>query len=194
MAIERPWDVRFSPDQSEGVLGASGSACGSERVTPEIPSATAVRAASSSQAMSTPPSEAGSPPPGLLRAVLAGAPEAVDAWFRSEHPEVYRLCFGFLAHAADAEDVAQESMLHLLEHLEDGEAARSYRAWRTTLVLNRCRDRMRRAAARRRAEEGAALGRPEEPLPDPSDAAQRAESEARLASGLLVLPPREREA
>lgn len=144
--------------------------------------------------MSTPPSEAGSPCGELLRAVQAGAPEAVDAWFRAEHPEVYRLCFGFLAHAADAEDVAQESMVHLLEHLPDWNSARSYRAWRTTLVLNRCRDRLRRTAARRTAEEGAALARPEALLSDPGDAAQRAEVEAALALGLRALPPREREA
>jgi len=144
--------------------------------------------------MSTPPSEAGSPVPELLRAVQAGAPEAVDAWFRAEHPEVYRLCFGFLAHAADAEDVAQESMLHLLERLADWDSARSYRAWRTTLVLNRCRDRLRRAEARRTAEESAAEVRAESPLPDPGDALQHAEVEAVLAFGLRALPPREREA
>ena len=144
--------------------------------------------------MSTPPSEAGSPVPELLRAVQAGAPEAVDAWFRAEHPEVYRLCFGFLAHAADAEDVAQESMLHLLERLADWDSARSYRAWRTTLVLNRCRDRLRRAQARRTAEESAAEARAESPLPDPGDALQHAEVEAVLALGLRALPPREREA
>jgi len=144
--------------------------------------------------MSTPPSEAGSPVPELLRAVQAGAPEAVDAWFRAEHPEVYRLCFGFLAHAADAEDVAQESMLHLLERLADWDSARSYRAWRTTLVLNRCRDRLRRAEARRTAEESAAEVRAESPLPDPGDALQHAEVEAVLALGLRALPPREREA
>jgi RNA polymerase sigma-70 factor (ECF subfamily) len=144
--------------------------------------------------MSTPPSEAGSPDRELLRAVLAGAPEAVDAWFRAEHPQVYRLCFGFLAHAADAEDVAQESMLHLLERLVDWDSTRSYRAWRTTLVLNRCRDRLRRMEARRTAEEGAAQGRAEPLLPDPLDAAQAAEVEAVLALGLCALPPREREA
>ena len=144
--------------------------------------------------MSTPPSEAGSFERELLRAVLAGAPEAVDAWFRAEHPEVYRLCFGFLAHAADAEDVAQESMLHLLDRLADWDGARSYRAWRTTLVLNRCRDRLRRSTSRRSAEEGAAMARRETPLPDPADAAQRAEVEAALALGLRALPPREREA
>ena len=144
--------------------------------------------------MSTPPSGAGSPGPELLRAVRAGAPAAIDAWFRAEHPEVYRLCFGFLAHAADAEDVAQEAMLHLLDRLDAWDPTRSYRAWRTTLVLNRCRDRLRRGDARRTAEEGAVLARREQPLPDPGDDLERAEVAETLAHGLRALPPREREA
>ena len=144
--------------------------------------------------MSSPPSGAGSPAPELLRAVEAGAPEAIDAWFRSEHPEVYRLCFGFLAHAADAEDVAQEAMLHLLDRLRSRDPAHSYRAWRTTLVLNRCRDRLRRHESRRSAEEGAALALAERPLPDPHDAVERAEVERTLALALRSLPEREREA
>ena len=144
--------------------------------------------------MATPESGAASPSPELLRAVVAGAPEAVVVWFRSEHPAVYRLCFGFLAHRADAEDAAQEAMLHLLDQLGQWDAARPYRAWRTTLVLNRCRDRLRRSEARMGAEERAARIRPETLLPDPSDAAQRGEVEAALALGLRSLPAREREA
>ncbi len=144
--------------------------------------------------MSTPPSGAGSPGAELLRAVEAGAPEAVDAWFRAEHPEVYRLCFGFLAQAAEADDVAQEAMLHLLDTLAARDPAGSYRAWRTTVVLNRCRDRLRRGAARRAAEEGAALTRSEALLPDPHAALERAEVEHGLALALRALPEREREA
>lgn len=144
--------------------------------------------------MSPPPSGAGSPAPELLRAVETGAPEAVDAWFRAEHPEVYRLCFGFLAHAADADDVAQEAMLHLLDRLGSRDRAHSYRAWRTTLVLNRCRDRLRRATSRRRAEEGAAGTRGEVLLPDPHATAERDEIDRLLAFGLRALPDREREA
>jgi RNA polymerase sigma factor (sigma-70 family) len=152
--------------------------------------------------MSTPPSGAGGglggDPGELLRAVQAGAPEAVDAWFRAEHPEVYRLCFGFLAHAAEAEDVAQETMCHLLDSLGTRDPARPYRAWRTTVVLNRCRDRLRRVERRRAAEAGAASARAESGsagwLPDPADALQRSEVAATLALALRALPPREREA
>ncbi len=144
--------------------------------------------------MSTPPSEAGSPAPELLRAVVAGAPEAIDAWFRAEHPTVFRLCFGFLAQRADAEDVAQEAMLQLLDRLASWDATRSYRAWRTTLVLNRCRDRVRRLGVRRAAEEGAAAGRQEAVRSDPAETVELAEAEELLALGLRSLPPREREA
>jgi RNA polymerase sigma-70 factor (ECF subfamily) len=126
--------------------------------------------------------------------VRSGAPEAVDAWFRAEHPEVYRLCFGFLANRADADDAAQEAMLRILDHLAEWDSARPYRAWRTTLVLNRCRDRERRALSRRTAEEGAAARRSERVRVDPSAAAQQAETEALLALGLRALPVREREA
>jgi RNA polymerase sigma-70 factor (ECF subfamily) len=144
--------------------------------------------------MSSPPSDAGSPGPELLRAVEARVPEAIGAWFRAEHPEVYRLCFGFLAHAADAEDAAQDAMLQLLDKLSLRDPVRPYRAWRTAVVLNRCRDRLRRGAARRTAEEAAALARVERPLPDPHDVAERAESEEVLALALRSLPEREREA
>jgi len=144
--------------------------------------------------MSPPSNAAESPSPELLRAVRTGAPDAVDAWFRAEHPRVYRLCFGLLAHAADAEDAAQETMLRLLDRLSEWDPDRPYPAWRTTVVLNGCRDRRRRAATRRTAEEEAAQQRSETVLPDPHVEAERDESRALLALGLRALPEREREA
>lgn len=156
------------------------------------------------------------PSPGLLAAVQDGRPEAIDRWFRAEHPPVWRLCVGFLADRAEADDVAQDAMLHLLDRLGsfDPERAASasgggYRAWRDTVVLNLCRDRLRRAAARKRAEEGAAEARLGDGLPGrlpdpgalaaadltgPERAAQGAELRALLATSLGALTEREREA
>jgi RNA polymerase sigma-70 factor (ECF subfamily) len=133
----------------------------------------------------------------LLPGVLEGDAAAIDAWFRGEHPHVWRLCLGFLADEAEAEDVAQEAMLHLLDRLEAWDRARPYRAWRNTVVLNLCRDRVRRLDARRRAHERAAEVREEEPravLPDPHDEAARAETLEVLRETLAALSPREREA
>ena len=134
------------------------------------------------------------PPAPDLDAVARGEPGAVDAWFRREHPEVYRLCLGFLADPAEAEDVAQDAMLHLLDHMDERDPGRPWRAWRNTLVLNRCRDRLRRAAARGRAEHAAAEAALPDRLPDPVVAAESGEVRAVLTAALGSLSPREREA
>jgi len=133
----------------------------------------------------------------LLPAVLAGEPAAIDRWFRAEHPHVWRLCLGLLADAAEAEDVAQDAMLHLLDRLHAWDPARPYRAWRTTVVVNLCRDRLRRLEARQRAHERAARARDDAGrgiLPDPGDEASRAEVMDVLREALGALTPREREA
>lgn len=128
-----------------------------------------------------------------LARVAAGDPEAVDAWFRSEHPRVHRLCFGFLADATEAEDAAQDAMLHLLDHLHQFDRGRSYASWRTAVVLNLCRSRRRSASARQYAEDAAAVLRSEH-APDSAAAIQQAEVRGVLQESLARLSPREREA
>ena len=133
----------------------------------------------------------------LVRAVVSGSPDALDRWYRREHPEVYRLCFGFLADAAEAEDAAQDAMLHLHDRLARWTGERPWRPWRDAVVLNLCRDRLRRTGARERAHLRSATDG-ERPaagvLPDPSHELERAEVRAALEAALAELPPREREA
>jgi RNA polymerase sigma-70 factor (ECF subfamily) len=134
---------------------------------------------------------------GLIPAVLAGDAAAIDRWFRGEHSRVWRLCLGFLADPGEAEDVAQDAMLHLLDRLEAWDRSRPYRAWRNAVVLNLCRDRLRRLDARRRAHARAAEAHEEAAhgiLPDPHDEAARAETLEVLRETLAALSPREREA
>jgi RNA polymerase sigma-70 factor (ECF subfamily) len=131
----------------------------------------------------------------LVRAVLDGEPQALERWYREEHPPVWRLCLGFLADRAEADDVAQDAMLHLHDRLGRWDAARPCEAWRTSVVLNFCRDRLRRQAARQRAEERAVLERPlPARLPAPGEALERGELSALVTQSLSVLTPREREA
>jgi RNA polymerase sigma-70 factor (ECF subfamily) len=127
----------------------------------------------------------------LVRAVLEGDAEALDRWYRREHPHVWRLCVGFLADAAEAEDAAQDAMLKLHDELERWEPTRPFGAWRTRVVLNCCRDRLRRRAARARAEASAPEPRA---LPDPADEAARGEVREVVERALRLLSPREREA
>jgi RNA polymerase sigma-70 factor (ECF subfamily) len=139
----------------------------------------------------------GSPPdpePELLEAVRAADAEAIDRWFRAEHPRVWKLCLGFLADGAEADDVAQDAMLRLLDTLGSYDPTRPYGAWRDAVVLNSCRDRARRTAARVRAEERAAGERLPAVLPDPEHLAAGAELREALTAALGALSPREREA
>lgn len=134
------------------------------------------------------------PGPELLLAVRRGDAGAIDRWFRTEHPVVFRLCFGFLAERAEAEDTAQDTMLHLLDHLGAWDPARPYPPWRDAVVLNRCRDRLRRSTLRRSKELVAASEAKLDHLPDPTSNLERAEVERVLRSALASLSPREREA
>ena len=145
---------------------------------------------------SDPPADAPGPEQ-LALAVLAGEPDALGRWFAVEQRAVWKLCFGFLADKSAADDALQDAMLRLNDRLRTWDTRRSYRAWRNTVVLNLCRDRIRRATARSDAEEraaeeaGDALARP---LPDPATAATQGEIRDALGQALGRLAQREREA
>ena len=131
-----------------------------------------------------------------LRGARDGEPSAVDAWYRSEHGAVYRLCFGFLADISEAEDLAQDAMLHLLDHLKDWNETRPYGPWRDAVVLNLARDRQRRLSARQRAHQAAGereVQEREERSVDPHGELERAEMGELLVETLARLTPRERE-
>lgn len=121
------------------------------------------------------------------------APDALDAWFRAEHPSVWRICFGLLADAAEADDLAQDAMLHLHDHLHAWDPERPYATWRNAVVANLCRDRLRRLATRRSAERAAAQQGCPDRLPRPDDEASRSEVREVLRRALGSLTRRERE-
>lgn len=131
----------------------------------------------------------------LVARLHAGRTDALDVWYRREWPTVFRLCLGFLARHAAAEDAAQDSMLRLATKLEAGAAPRDYEAWRTAVVLNLCRDALRRSASRTRAEAAAETAHAgPAPLPDPADLAAQGEVRQTLEAALGHLTEREREA
>jgi len=127
----------------------------------------------------------------LIIEAARGKPEAQHTWFRTEFPCVFRLCLGFLADVAAAEDLTQDAMIHLLDRWNP---ARPYVAWRTTVVLNLCRDDARKRGAKKRAEDKLKLVPPLQNLPDPQDAASGNELREVITKALSQLPPREREA
>ncbi|MCB9832939.1 MAG: RNA polymerase sigma factor [Planctomycetes bacterium] len=80
----------------------------------------------------------------LLAGLLRREPGSIDRWFRGDYPRIYRLGFGLLGDHHEAEDLAAEAMLRILDHLEDRDPARSFRAWSNAIVINMGRDRLRR--------------------------------------------------
>ncbi len=128
-----------------------------------------------------------------LAAVVRGDGDALDAWYRHEHPVVHRLCTGFLANTAEADDATQDALLALLDSLPRWDSARDWPRWRNTIVLNHCRDRLRRRQARSRAEDAGARHAPPAALPAPDDLAAAREVREVLMSVLVELSPRERE-
>ena len=127
----------------------------------------------------------------MIDAIQAGEPDAVDLWYRSEHPRVWKLCFGILADRAEADDLAQEAMVRLLDHLGGRDMSKSYSAWRNRVVTNLCRDRLRRNQTRRKAE--GQLPCPPTASRAPDDALDQQELRDWLVAALRRLSDRERE-
>jgi RNA polymerase sigma-70 factor (ECF subfamily) len=128
----------------------------------------------------------------LATALAEGAVGALGDWYEAERTPVYRLCLGFLACAATAEDAAQEALLRLADRIHRWDRTRPYEPWRNSVVLNLCRDRQRsdqRREARERQGAAAETGL----LPDPAEQAEAGELREALGRALSHLPPRERE-
>ncbi len=117
----------------------------------------------------------------------------VERWYGTEYPAVWRIALGFLARPDEADDVAQDAMLRLLDVLSEWDAARPYRAWRNAIVANLCRDRLRRIETRRRIETSAGAVRTPGSLPAPDQAAEDGEVRRLVADALAGLTDRERE-
>lgn len=128
----------------------------------------------------------------LARALRRGE-DVLGEWYRAVWPAVHRLCAGLLADTAEADDVAQDAMLHLVDHLERWDTGRPFGPWYRRVVINRCRDRLRAGRRRREHEERAGTAWSGGVLPDPSESAGSSELGALVDRFLRRLPPRERE-
>lgn len=137
-----------------------------------------------------PSAEPGRAAEALARALRAGD-DVLGEWYAAEYPRVHRLCQGFTASRAAADDITQDAMLHLVDRIERWDPTRPYAAWRNQVVVHLCRDH-ERASRRREWHEGAAPDGRRGEL-DPAHTAAARETEELIQRALGVLPPRERE-
>ncbi len=93
------------------------------------------------------------------------------AWFsarvRENEASLYALAMSYMKQEADALDCVQQSILKAYEHLDRLEDPEKFRAWMFGILVNCCRDELRRRKRVRVVEPGES----EEPtVPDPSAA------------------------
>ena len=102
---------------------------------------------------------------------------------------VYRVAYRYLGTAADAEDIAQDVCVTLATKLDRFSGRSRFSTWLTSIVINRCRDSLRRrTSSARLAEQYVALRALEDA--DKADRVARAEW---LNATLQALEPSLRE-
>ena len=141
-----------------------------------------------------PQGDPNSDPLGEIARRLRRGEDVVGDWFPVAWPLVHRLCRGFTASGSDAEDLAQDAMVHLFDQIGKWDPERSYLAWQRTVVLNLCRNRRRSSARRKIHEDSAGVERMTRVETTPTEALERSELGALIDRFLGLLPPREREA
>ena len=87
--------------------------------------------------------------PDTLARLRGGDPLALEACYQRFGGRVYRLAFGMLGQASDAEDATQEVFLKVLERARQFEARSRFTTWLHRLTVNHCLNRLERSRTRR---------------------------------------------
>jgi RNA polymerase sigma-70 factor (ECF subfamily) len=120
--------------------------------------------------------------------------------YHLHHPRVVRLCGLLLADPYEAEDVAQEVFLKLLQASQTETRAMAWGPWLTRVTMNACRDRRRSGWWKRwraprhtaDAQVPSALDRPSH-APTPEEEAISREARERMWQVFRGLPSRQQE-
>lgn len=85
----------------------------------------------------------------LIRRCQQGELAAFTELFRQHEAQAYRLALTILRHEQDAQDAVQDAFLRVFENIKQFEGNSSFKTWLTRIVVNLCRDRIRRNKVRR---------------------------------------------
>lgn len=137
------------------------------------------------------------PDANLLARLARGEPQAARELVECKLPRMLGLAQRLLGSRAEAEEVAQEGLVRAWQqvgHWRPGQAR--FDTWLHEVVLNLCRDRLRRRAVRHEEalDEHAEAAAFADPGPTPEQQLDHAQHSARVAAALDALPPRQREA
>lgn len=84
----------------------------------------------------------------LVQRCQQGELAAFTELFHRHEAQVYRLAVTILHHEQDAEDVVQDVFLRVFERIKSYEGQSSFKTWLTSIVVNTCRDKLRRQKVR----------------------------------------------
>lgn len=81
----------------------------------------------------------------LIAAWQAGDERAAEALYAAHRDNAFRLAYGLLGNAEDAEEAAQDALTYALVNIQRYAPERSsFATWLYTITVSRCRDRQRR--------------------------------------------------
>jgi RNA polymerase sigma-70 factor (ECF subfamily) len=134
---------------------------------------------------------AADPDEALLARVAQGDPAAVRAMVARKLPRILSLAARMLGEGAEAEDVAQETLLRAWRQAPSWKPGTArFDTWLHRVALNLCYDRLRR---RRETTMESLPERPDDG-PAPDRGLQAADVGRRVAQAMQALPDRQREA
>lgn len=81
----------------------------------------------------------------LIQRWQGGDERAAEAIYNHHRQVTFRLAYGLLGNAADAEEAAQDALSYALIHIDHFDDRRAtFATWLHTITVSRCRDRQRR--------------------------------------------------
>lgn len=127
----------------------------------------------------------------LIARVGCGEPAAARMLVAAKLPRILGLATRMLCDPAEAEDVAQEAFVRVWRNAGAWQPGRArFDTWLHTVVLNLCRDRLRR----RREMISDTVPDAADPTPDAEAGLIEAERGSAVAAAIAALPERQREA
>jgi RNA polymerase sigma-70 factor (ECF subfamily) len=130
---------------------------------------------------------------GLVEAAKSGDREALSRLLEELAPMVHRFGMRMCRHEADAEDVLQDTLLSIADHLNEFEGRASLASWVFMLARTACARRRRGLKNRPHLPEEAAGARASNEHDSPESAADRGELRAKLERALAALSDEQRE-